>query len=51
MADIYLGVALLGFCQTVNEYPFKEVGPNIGELVERLKQNELKEFYEKYHFK
>ena len=51
LADIYLGVALLGFCQTVNEYPFKEVGPNIGELIDRLKQNELKEFYEKYHFK
>ena len=51
LADIYLGVALVGFCQTLNEYPFKEVGPNIGELIDRLKQNELKEFYEKYHFK
>ena len=51
LADIYIGVALLGFCQTVNEYPFKEDGPNLGELTERLKQNELKEFHEKYFLK
>ena len=50
MADFYIGVALIGFCQTVNEFPFKEVGPNLGELIERLKKNELKEFYEKYFF-
>ena len=50
LADFYIGVALIGFCQTVNEFPFKEVGPNLGELVERLKKNELKEFYEKYFF-
>ena len=50
LADFYIGVALIGFCQTVNEFPFKEVGPNLGELVERLKRNELKEFYEKYFF-
>ena len=50
LADFYVGVALIGFCQTVNEFPFKEVGPNLGELVERLKKNELKEFYEKYFF-
>ena len=51
LADIYLVAALLGFCQTVNTYPFKEVGPNLGELIERLKQNELKEFLEKYFIK
>jgi len=50
LADFYIGVALIGFCQTVNEFPFKEVGPNLGELVDRLKKNELKEFYEKYFF-
>ena len=50
LADFYVGVALIGFCQTVNEFPFKEVGPNLGELIERLKKNELKEFYEKYFF-
>ena len=50
LADFYIGVALIGFCQTVNEFPFKEVGPNLGELIERLKKNELKEFYEKYFF-
>lgn len=50
LADFYIGVALIGFCQTVNEFPFKEVGPNLGELVERLKKNELKEYYEKYFF-
>ena len=51
LADIYIGVALLGFCQTANEYPFKEVGPNLGELIERLKQNELKEFYDQFFIK
>ena len=51
LADIFIGVALLGFCQTVEEYPFKECGPNLGELIERLKQNELKEFHEKYFIK
>ena len=50
LADFYIGVALIGFCQTVNEFPFIEVGPNLGELIERLKKNELKEFYEKYFF-
>ena len=51
LADVYLGVSLLGFCETVKEYPFKEAGPNLGELIERLKQNELKEFHEKYFIK
>ncbi len=51
LADIFIGVGLLGFCQTVEEYPFKECGPNLGELIERLKQNELKEFHEKYFIK
>ena len=51
LADIYLGAALLGFCETVKEYPFKEAGPNLGELIERLKKNELKEFHEKYFIK
>ena len=51
LADFYLGVSLLGFCETVKEYPFKEAGPNLGELIERLKQNELKEFHEKYFIK
>ena len=51
LADVYLGVSLLGFCETVKEYPFKEAGPYLGELIERLKQNELKEFHEKYFIK
>ena len=51
LADVYLGVSLLGFCEIVKEYPFKEAGPNLGDLIERLKKNELKEFHEKYFIK
>ena len=51
LADIFIGSALLAFCESVSEWPFKEVGPNLGELIERLKKNELKEYHEKYFFK
>ena len=51
LADVYLGVSLLGFCEIVKEYPFKEAGPNLGDLIERLKKNELKELHEKYFIK
>lgn len=53
LADIYLATALpaaidvLGF----KECPFKQVAPNLGELVNRVKGNELKEFYEKCYVK
>ena len=50
-ADIYIGSALPYFCDIIGHCIIKENAPNIFELVQRLKENELKEFYEKYYFK
>ena len=53
LADIYLATsipsttALLG----LKESPCKEVAPNIGELIKRVNENELKEYHEKFFFK
>ena len=52
LADIFLAVAiptlidLLG----INDFPY-ETSPNVGALVKRIKENELKEFYEKFFIK
>ena len=52
LADIFLAVAiptlidLLG----INDFPY-ETSPNVGTLVKRIKENELKEFYEKFFIK
>ena len=50
-ADIYIGTALPYFCNFIEQSILKENFPNLFELIERLKNNELKEFYEKYYIK
>ena len=53
LADIYLATALIDAIDILEfkECPFKQVAPNLGELVNRVKENELKEYYEKYYIK
>ena len=51
LADIFLSTALPTFEDTLGleECPYKNVAPNLGELIKRIK--ELKEFYEKFFIK
>ena len=51
LADIYLATALPDAIDILafKECPFRQVAPNLGELVNRVKENELKEYYEKYY--
>ena len=53
LADIYLATAFPAAFDALKlkECPCKEVAPNLGELITRIKENELKEFYEKYYVK
>ena len=53
LADIYLTCFLLDSINVlkIQECPLKETAPNLGELVNRVKENELKEFFEKYFIK
>ena len=53
LADIVLGSALPAAVDALGlkECPCKEVAPNLGEYIKRLKENELKEFFEKYYIK
>ena len=48
LADIFFGVQMMGFVAVVKEDIMSTCAPNLKKLVERLKQKELKEFYEKY---
>ena len=53
MADIILGT---GITEAINragikDFPWKEVAPNLEQLIKRVQENELKEFYEKYYLK
>ena len=53
LADIYLTCFLLDSINVlkIQECPLKETAPNLGELVNRIKENELKEFFEKCDYK
>ena len=53
LADIFLATALPSVEDTLGleECPYKDVAPNLGELIKRVKENELKEFYEKFFIK
>ena len=53
MADIIVGSALpaAGAALGCEDCPCKDIAPNLKELITRLKENELKEFYEKYYVK
>ena len=51
VADFFLGCMIKEFAILVNdEDVMAKYSPGINNLVERLKKNELKEFYEKYYF-
>jgi len=53
LADIVLASALPAASDALGlkECPCKEVAPNLEQLIKRVKENELKEFYEKYYVK
>lgn len=53
LADIYLATALPAAIDILafKTCPLKEVAPNLCGLIDRVKANELKEFYEKYYVK
>ena len=53
LADIVLASALPAAVDALGlkECPCKTLAPNLGELIKRVKENELKEFYEKYYIK
>ena len=53
LADIFLTVNLFSCLQSLGlpDSTCKDVAPNVTELVVRVKENELKEFFEKYFIK
>ena len=53
LADIILGT---GITEAINrggikDFNWKEIAPNLEQLIKRVQENELKEFFEKYYFK
>ena len=48
LADIFIAVQLVGAQQVLQEDLMKTVAPGLHAIFERVKANELKEFYEKY---
>ncbi len=51
LADIYLTINMNVFSKVLGGMTFiKENAPNLGELITRIKNNELKVYFEKYHF-
>ena len=53
LADIFLTVNLSSSLQLLgkSDFPCKEIAPNLTEVINRVKENELKEFFEKYFIK
>ena len=53
LADIFLATAIPSVVDMlgIEGCPYKDVSPNIGALIKSVKENELKEFYEKYFIK
>ena len=48
LADIFITVVLSNFADKLKcEYILEEQGPNISALIKRIKENELKDFFEK----
>ena len=51
VADFFLGCMISEFCELVNdEDVLSKFSPGIKKLIDRLKENELKEYLEKYYF-
>lgn len=52
LADIFLTVMIKSFCNVMKDKcPTKTAAPSVFELINRIKDNELKEFFEKYFVK
>lgn len=51
LADIFIGVELPSLCDAFGQCIVPQVSPILVELITRLKENELKEFHEKYFIK
>ena len=51
LCDILVGAQLPAFCDRFNEKVVPQVAPALEELIQRLKNEELKEFHEKYFYK
>ena len=53
LADIFLAAALPSVIDRlgIEGCPYKDVAPNLGDLIKRVKENELKEFHEKFFIK
>ena len=50
VADFFLGCMMTEFCYLVkDEDVLSKYSPGIKKLIDRLKENELKEYFEKYH--
>ena len=50
LADVVLCSTFMDFGDSLGESPCKIV-PELGEVIKRVKENELKEFHEKYYIK
>ena len=48
IADLFLAVQMSSYQLALKEDLMKEVAPGIHKIVEEVKQNELKEYFEKY---
>ena len=50
VADFFLGCMVMEFCYLIkDEDVLSKYSPKINKLIKRLKENELKEYFEKYH--
>ena len=50
VADFFLGCMVMEFCYLIkDEDVLSKYSPKINKLIVRLKENELKEYFEKYH--
>ena len=50
VADFFLGCMVTEFCYLIkDEDALSKYSPKINKLISRLKENELKEYFEKYH--
>ena len=51
LADIIATIMVCNITDMLKFEATKEIAPNLFELIQRVSQNELKEFYEKYYIK
>ncbi len=51
LADIIMTAGISSALDMLKFEGAKEIAPNLCELIKRVKENELKEFFEKFYFK